>query len=122
MFASIDDVAIGRRTLERLTVLRPPHHTGQALILIPSAAQRPVWAPGVRVSSRLDISTHRSRLRRSRPPGPGLRGAGCPAPAAIVEQLHAQLHRMHAGPCQAPVGVVGRSVGEAAVALATVAG
>ena len=50
MFASIDDVAIDRRTLERLTVLRPPHnHTRAPVILIPRAPQRPVWAPGVRI-------------------------------------------------------------------------
>jgi hypothetical protein len=51
-------------------------------------------------------------------PGPGLRGvACCLTPAAIVEQLHAQQGRVQAGPCQAPVGVVGRSVGEGPMAL-----
>ena len=47
------------------------------------------------------------------PTGVLLRGvAGCPAPTAIAEQLHAQHGRVQAGPCQPPVGVVGRSVGE----------
>ena len=55
MFALIDDVAIDRRTLERFTILRPCHHASAPVILIPSATQRTVLAPGVRVSSRLDI-------------------------------------------------------------------
>jgi hypothetical protein len=49
MFASIDDVAIDRRTLERLTTLRHSHHTGHAVIVALRRAQRPVWAPGVRI-------------------------------------------------------------------------
>ena len=121
------------------------HHTGQALILIPSAAQRPVWAPRVRILrnflgfridrdfvdlSRLVISRTDRALRRSfwamcpfrsRPPGPGLRDvSGCPAPATIAEQRHAQQGRMHTGPCQAPMGVVGRSVGEGCMAFQAV--
>ena len=65
----------------------------------------------------------RPERRRSPHRSPGLRGvAGCPAPTAIAEQLHVQHDWGQAGPCQPSVGVVGRSVGEAAVALATVAG
>ena len=53
-----------------------------------------------------DSHTHRSLLGDL----PSL-----PAPTTIAEQLHAQLHRMHAGLGQAPVGVVGRSIGEGQV-------
>jgi hypothetical protein len=121
----------------------PINPTGQAVIVSLRRAQRPVWAPGVRILGRPPIIRRRSRTssivdrapiawvrwggpterRRSPHRSPGLRGvAGCPAPTAIAEQLHAQHDWVQAGPCQPSVGVVGRSVGEAAVALATVAG
>ena len=48
--------------------------------------------------------------------------AGCPPPAAIAEQLHAQQGRVQAGPCQPPMGVVGRSVGEGKVTTQAVTG
>ena len=47
--------------------------------------------------------------------------AGCPPPA-IAEQLHAQQGRVQAGPCQPPMGVVGRSVGEGKVTTQAVTG
>jgi hypothetical protein len=119
------------RRRDRVGRRSPP--TGQAVIVALRRAQRPVWAPGVRISRNFLILRSRSRtsskfdraLRRSSIAhrSPGLRGAAsCPAPATIAEQLHAQHGWVQAGPCQASVGVVGRSVGEAAVALATVAG
>ena len=57
--------------------------------------------------------------RRKQPPHRSLSGdvAGCPAPTTIAEQLHAQHGWVQTGPCQAPMGVVGRSVGEGVVAL-----
>jgi hypothetical protein len=61
MFASIDDVAIDRRTLERLTTLRPPRHTRAPVIVALRRAQRPVWAPGVRILGRPPIIRRRSR-------------------------------------------------------------
>ena len=117
------------------SVGRLSHHTGQAVIVALRRAQRPVWAPGVRILGRPPIIRRRSRTssivdrapiawvrwggpterRRSPHRSPGLRGvAGCPSPAAIAEQLHAQHGRVQAGPCQPSMGVVGRSVGEAA--------
>ena len=45
-----------------------------------------------------------------------------PAPAAIVEQLHAQHDWVQAGPCQPSVGVVGLSVGEGPMAIQAVTG
>ena len=64
-----------------------------------------------------------SERRRSPHRSPGLRCvAGCPAPTAIAEQLHAQHDWVQAGPCQPSVGVVGRSVGEGPMALQAVTG
>jgi hypothetical protein len=66
-----------------------------------------------------------SEGERSTPPAHGgaIRGATCcPAPTTMLGQLHAQQGWVQAGPCQPSVGVIGRSVGEAAVALAAVTG
>ena len=60
-----------------------------------------------------------NREKTIAPPESWVRGvADCKAPTTIAEQLHPQQGRVQAGPCQAPVGVVGRSISEAAVALA----
>ena len=103
-----------------------PPDTGQAEILISRATERPVWAPGARILVRPTIIRRRSRTssivdrapiasvrwggpterRRSRHRSLGLRDlAGCPAPTAIAEWLHAQHGWVQAGPCQPSVGV-----------------
>jgi hypothetical protein len=72
-----------------IRVRRPSLHTGQTLIVGLRRAQRLVWAPGVPILGSAPVIRIDRGLRRSRPVGPGLRGAGCPAPTAIAEWLHA---------------------------------
>ena len=94
-----------------------PIPTGQAVIVALRRAQRPVWAPGVRILGRPTIIRRRSRTssivdrapiawvrwggptERKRPPHRSLlRGVtGCPTPTTIVEQLHAQHDWVQAG-------------------------
>jgi hypothetical protein len=93
--------------------------------------ERPVWAPGVRILGRPPIIRRRSRTssivdragpvewpnrENSHATGVCYAARARPAPTTIAEQLHAHDGWVQAGPCQAPVGVVGRSVEEAAVA------
>ena len=114
---SIDEVALRSRWPPI-----PSHRAGRIVALRRAQLAR----LGAR-SANLGQTAHYSQAiahfvdRRSRDRSPGLHGvAGCPAPTAFAEQLHAQ-HDWVQTP-SAPMGVVGRSVGEAAVALQAVTG